>query len=88
MNGKVNRPGQHRVTVPASGRVGVYEAILMAGGMSRFGDPARVHLLRNDSEGKKHKIPVNILNIEKGLEVDPPIGDGDIVVVPEKVFGF
>jgi len=88
LNGKVNRPGQHRVTVPASGRVGAYEAILMAGGISRFGDPARVHVLRNDSEGKKHKIPVNILNIEKGLEVDPPIGDGDIVVVPEKVFGF
>jgi ribosomal protein L18E len=44
--------------------------------------------LRNDSAGKKHKIPVNISNIEKGLEVDPPIGDGDIVVVPEKVFGF
>ncbi len=88
MNGKVNRPGQHRVTVPVSGRVGAYEAILMAGGISRFGDAGRVYILRNDSEGKKHKIPVNILNIEKGLEVDPPIGDGDIVVVPEKVFGF
>ena len=88
MNGKVNRPGQHKVALPASGKLGVYEAILMAGGMSRFADPAGVHLLRNDSAGKKHKIPVNISNIEKGLEVDPPIGDGDIVVVPEKVFGF
>lgn len=88
MNGKVNRPGQHKITLPASGRVGVYEAILMAGGLSRFADPARVHVLRNDSEGRKHKIPVNISNIEKGLDKDPPIGDGDIVVVPEKVFGF
>jgi protein involved in polysaccharide export with SLBB domain len=88
MNGKVSRPGQHKVALPASGKVGVYEAILMAGGMTRFADPAGVHLLRNDSGGKKHKIPVNISNIENGLEVDPPIGDGDIVVVPEKVFGF
>lgn len=88
MNGKVNRPGQHKITLPPSGRVGVYEAILMAGGLSRFADPVRVHVLRNDSEGKKHKIPVNISNIEKGLDKDPPIGDGDIVVVPEKVFGF
>lgn len=88
LNGKVNRPGQHRIPVPASGHVGVYEAILIAGGLSNFADPLKVHVLRNDQEGKKRKIPVNITNIEKGLEKDPAIGDGDIVVVPEKVFGF
>lgn len=88
LNGKVNRPGQHSVAVPASGRLGVYETILVAGGLSNFADPAKVHVLRNDAEGKKRKIPVNILEIEKGLATDPPIGDGDIVVVPEKVFGF
>jgi protein involved in polysaccharide export with SLBB domain len=88
LNGKVNRPGQHSVAVPANGRLGVYETILVAGGLSNFADPAKVHVLRNDAEGKKRKIPVNILEIEKGLATDPPIGDGDIVVVPEKVFGF
>jgi protein involved in polysaccharide export with SLBB domain len=88
LNGKVNRPGQHRIDLPASGHLGVYEAILIAGGISNFADPAKVHVLRNDSEGKKRKIPVNIANIEKGLAKDPSIGDGDIVVVPEKVFGF
>lgn len=88
LNGKVNRPGQHQIELPKTGHLGVYEAVLIAGGLSNFADPARVHLLRNDAEGKKRKIPVNILNIEKGLEKDPSIGDGDIVVVPEKVFGF
>jgi polysaccharide export outer membrane protein len=88
LNGKVNRPGQHQIELPKRGHLGVYEAVLIAGGLSNFADPARVHLLRNDAEGKKRKIPVNILNIEKGLEKDPSIGDGDIVVVPEKVFGF
>jgi protein involved in polysaccharide export with SLBB domain len=86
--GKVNRPGQHRIDLPPSGHLGVYEATLIAGGLSNFADPAKVHLLRNDHEGKKRKIPVNIANIEKGLEKDPAIGNGDIVVVPEKVFGF
>ena len=86
--GNVNRPGQHRIDLPSSGHLGVYEAILIAGGLSNFADPAKVHLLRNDHEGKKRKIPVNIANIEKGIERDPAIGDGDIVVVPEKVFGF
>jgi len=88
IQGKVNRPGQHRIDLPPSGHLGVYEATLIAGGLSNFADPAKVHLLRNDHEGKKRKIPVNIANIEKGLEKDPAIGNGDIVVVPEKVFGF
>ena len=88
LNGKVNRPGQHRIDLPASGYLGVYEAILIAGGLSNFADPGRVHVLRNDSEGKKQKIPVNITGIEQGLVKDPQIGNGDIVVVPEKVFGF
>lgn len=88
INGKVNRPGQHRITLPASGKVGVYEAILIAGGLSRFADNTKVHVLRNDGEGKRRKIPVNIASIENGETADPPIGDGDIVVVPEKVFGF
>lgn len=88
MSGSVRRPGQHKIPIPESGRVGVYEAILVAGGLSQWGDPARIHILRNDSEGKKKKIPVNIKDIEMGLKKDPMIGEGDIVVVPEKVFGF
>jgi polysaccharide biosynthesis/export protein len=88
MTGKVSRPGQHKVPLPPSGHLGVYEAILIAGGLSQFSDPAKVHLLRTDAEGKKRKIPVNISMIEKGLAKDTAIGEGDIVVVPEKVFGF
>lgn len=88
IQGKVNRPGQHQFDLPSSGHLGVYEAILIVGGLSNFADPAKVHLLRNDHEGRRRKIPVNISKIEKGLEKDPSIGNGDIVVVPEKVFGF
>lgn len=88
MTGKVNRPGQHFIPVPANGKLGVYDAILITGGISKFGDSQKVHILRAGSDGKKHKIPVNIRMIEKGLANDPPIGNGDIVVVPEKVFGF
>lgn len=68
--------------------MGVYEAILIAGGISRFGDDQKVHLLRTGDDGRKHKIPVNIRLIERGEAGDPPIGHGDIVVVPERVFGF
>lgn len=88
LNGRVNRPGQHRIALPANGHLGVYEAILISGGLSNFADKPRAHVLRNGQDGMKHTIPVNITNIEKGLARDPAIGDGDIVVVPEKVFGF
>lgn len=88
MSGSVRKPGQHLIPVPETGRVGVYEAILISGGLNQFGDPSRIHILRNDADGKKRKIPVNIKEIEKGLTEDPMIGEGDIVLVPEKVFGF
>ncbi len=88
MTGHVSRPGQHRVPIPESGSLGVYEAILVAGGFSSFPDLPKVHLLRRDAEGKRHKIPVNIQKIQSGQIPDPPIGDGDVVVVPEKIFGF
>jgi protein involved in polysaccharide export with SLBB domain len=88
LSGKVSRPGQHRIPLPKNGKLGVYEAILISGGMSQFADPQKVHVLRNDETGRKIKIPVNIRAIENGLAKDPEIGEGDIVVVPEKVFGF
>lgn len=88
MTGKVNRPGQHFVPLPPDGKLGVYDSILITGGISKFGDSQKVHILRAGADGKKHKVPVNIRMIEKGLANDPPIGNGDIVVVPEKVFGF
>jgi len=88
MTGQVARPGQHRVPVPESGHLGVYEAILLAGGLSSFPDLRKVHLLRSDAEGKRHRIPVDVEKIERGQIADPPIGDGDVVVVPEKIFGF
>jgi protein involved in polysaccharide export with SLBB domain len=88
MTGHVNRPGQHRLPLPDAGTLGVYEAILIAGGFSSFPDLPKVHLLRRDAQGKRHKIPVNIQQIQTGQIADPPIGDGDVVVVPEKIFGF
>jgi len=87
MTGKVNRPGQHVITLPEGAPVGVYEALLITGGMDRFGDDQKVHVLRNENNVKR-KIPVNIRQIRDGKAQDPPIGHGDIVVVPEKVFGF
>lgn len=88
MTGSVKRPGQHVLTLPKEGSLGVYEAILVTGGLSQFADHQKVHLLRPSRGGDKQRIPVNVKQIEQGKQVDPPIGHGDIVVVPERVFGF
>lgn len=88
MTGKVNRPGQHSLQLKGGRPIGVYEAILMAGGVSRFADDQKIHLLRKGDDGKNYRIPVDVTKIEAGEVPDPAIGDGDIIVVPEKVFGF
>ncbi len=88
LTGKVNQPGQHVLTLPDGEPIGVYEAILIMGGMTRFADEQKVHILRADENNIRQKLPVNIRLIQMGKAPDPVIGQGDIVVVPEKVFGF
>jgi len=88
MTGAVAKPGQHMLTLPEGRTLGVYEAILISGGMGRFADEQRVYITRMDSKGIRHRIPVNARQIRQGGATDPALGYGDVVVVPEKVFGF
>jgi protein involved in polysaccharide export with SLBB domain len=88
MTGAVQKTGQHVLIVPDGRPLGVYEAILIAGGLARFADEQKVHVLRMDKKRVRHRIPVNIRLIRQGSEPDPAIGQGDVIVVPEKVFGF
>ena len=82
----VVRPGQHQMVVPRGGALGVYDAVLIAGGLSRYADAQRANLVRTDAEGQKHRIPIDLRRIEQGRADDIPIGHGDIVVVPEREF--
>ena len=88
LTGEVQKPGQHMLTVPEGRPLGVYEAILISGGLGRFADEQKAHILRMDKKRVRHRIPVNIRLISQGSAPDPAIGQGDVVVVPEKVFGF
>lgn len=88
MTGAVSKPGQHVLTVPDGRSLGVYEAILISGGIGNFADEQKAHILRMDNKRIRHRIPVNIRLIRQGEIPDPVIGQGDVIVVPEKVFGF
>ncbi|MGJ8642149.1 MAG: polysaccharide biosynthesis/export family protein [Luteolibacter sp.] len=88
MTGAVRRTGQHMLTVPEGRSLGVYEAILISGGLGQFADEQKTHVLRMDSNRVRHRIPVNLKLIRQGSAPDPAVGQGDVIVVPEKVFGF
>jgi protein involved in polysaccharide export with SLBB domain len=89
LTGAVVRPGQHSIPLPADGReVGVYEALLLAGGLSKFADLAKIKVMRLDGGGVRRAVSLNARKIQDGTAADLPLGDGDIVNVPEKVFGF
>jgi protein involved in polysaccharide export with SLBB domain len=88
MTGEVPKPGQHILAVPNGRTLGIYEAILISGGLSRYADEQKIHVIRVDKKGVRNRVPIDIRPIRKGEKPDLPIAAGDVIVVPEKVFGF
>jgi len=89
LTGAVARPGQHRIHLQSDGGTpGVFETLLIAGGLAKFGDDTKIRIMRLNERGMRNSILVDARKIRDGLSSDVPIGDGDIIQVPEKVFGF
>lgn len=88
VTGSVARSGAHYLAVPNGRPLGVYEALLITGGVSKFGQEQRVEVFRADASGKRHRALVDLRAVRQGSAEDPPVGEGDIIFVPEKVFGF
>jgi polysaccharide biosynthesis/export protein len=87
VSGRVTTPG--RVTVPQLGNAPVtaFQAITEAGGLLPFADKKHAYLLRSNGLNV-NRIPVNLDHIEKGVEPDVPLQEGDTVIVPQKTLGF
>ncbi|MFP6873985.1 MAG: polysaccharide biosynthesis/export family protein [Verrucomicrobiales bacterium] len=88
LTGKVKAPGQHSIPVTGGMRIGLYEALLIGGGITKFGDTQKIHALRTGQGGLKTKISMNVRGINQGKSADIPAQSGDIIVVPERIFGF
>lgn len=80
VSGQVARPGP----VTSKYYVTISEAIIMAGGPTRFAEPERTLVLRADGSGKIRKIPVDAKALAEGkkLEQDLAVVAGDTIVVP------
>jgi len=88
LTGKVKSPGQHTIPVAANTPLGLYEALLVGGGTTKFADIQKIHALRNGKDGLKSKIQMNVRKINQGRAPDINARSGDIIVVPERTFGF
>ena len=88
MLGAVNRPGP--LLLPKDERFTVTKAIIAAGGLSMFGNGAKVQLIRYDEAGKKYKTFINVDRIMKRgeFEKDVPLQNGDWIIVAEKLVNF
>lgn len=87
ITGSVPRAGVHYIPVTTK-NVGVYEALLISGGLGKFAQQDKVEVFRTDASGKRKKAVIDLRPIIRGERDDPPIAEGDIINVPEKVFGF
>ncbi len=88
ITGAVPRSGVHHIPVPSGRPLGAYEALLITGGMGKFAREDRVEIFRTDTQGRRRRAVVDLRPVRLGQADDPPLGEGDIIHVPEKVFGF
>ncbi len=88
MVGGVRSPGP--LEMPRDDVLTVSKAILRAGGLDDFADPAHVRITRTTESGTNMVITVNVsATLNHGKEKnDPEVEPGDLIFVPEKTFRF
>ncbi len=87
LNGAVNNRGAVMVPYINDMRPTAYQAIVHAGGFSDWANRKRVHVIRREG-GRNTRIELDMRNVGTGAGSDLPLREGDIIVVPEKTFGF
>lgn len=65
-----------------------YSSILRMGGFQRFANLRRAYVLRDEGDGIKIRMNVDLRAVERGQAPDVVLQSGDIVVIPEKFFSF
>ncbi|OYW75807.1 MAG: hypothetical protein B7Z37_11485 [Verrucomicrobia bacterium 12-59-8] len=87
MSGEVNHVGRVTVRPLGDAPVSAYQAVVDAGGFKMFANRRKGYILRKGAQGVS-RISVNFEAIEVGKAEDPPLMEGDFIVVPKKLFGL
>lgn len=88
LNGALNKTGRVQVPFVGDSQVTAYQAVADCGGFAAFANKKKSAILRKSGMGRAIRIPINFESIETGVADDPVLRDGDVIVVPLKVFGF
>jgi protein involved in polysaccharide export with SLBB domain len=86
VTGRVLNPGI--LPLRKEEEITVYSAVLRSGGFERFANLKKAYILRDEGDGVKVRMNVNLKNVEVGKAADLVLQSGDIVVIPEKFFSF
>ena len=84
VDGAVKTPG--RIEQLASRPITLLQAIAKAGGTTERANLKGVQILRQNGKEEQTVLEVSLKRVRQGKEPDPPLKDGDIVVVPETFF--
>lgn len=79
--GQAQRPGVFEL--PAHRQLTLVEAIGMAGGVTRIGNPKKISLKRGSAGGVQI---LNLSDITTGKGEDVSLRDGDVITIPESLF--
>jgi polysaccharide biosynthesis/export protein len=82
VDGDVGKPGVYEMTR----RMTVQEALAMAGPVLRSGSKTNIRLLRQQQNGERQVLTLNLKNLEQGKGEDLYLVPGDIIFVPGNRF--
>lgn len=80
--GSVRKPGP----VPYSDKMGVLQAITLAGGPAEEASQSSTYIIRMGKSGKEKKIKVNLSKVLKQKSKNISVKPNDVIVVPESFF--
>jgi protein involved in polysaccharide export with SLBB domain len=89
LTGRLNKTGRVMVPFVGNSQVTAYQAVADCGGFAPFANKRKGVILRKlEHDRPPLRIPVDFQKVEEGTLMDPVLRDGDVILVPEKMFGF
>jgi polysaccharide biosynthesis/export protein len=77
--GDVARPGEYNLKT--NQKLGALEVLALAAGLKEYAAPEKATIIRMTASSVD-SIPINLARIQKKLDIDPPLGPDDVLVVP------
>lgn len=86
--GQVMKQGLQEIPSVRGQQITCLDAIVHSGGFSPYANRKKVSIVRKTVGQGNFTIPVNLIDVEDGRANDIPLQTGDIIKVPQKLFGL